>query len=92
MIDDAVIESFRMKREECRERRAANREASPQLLREAGIAFTVHSHGVHLIVDKRYDFWPGTGKWKPRSGGAGGRGVRNLIARIRALANERGSA
>lgn len=68
------------------EKRAANRDASPRLLTEAGIVFESKNFGAHLIVGpaRAWDFWPGTGRWSSRSAPAvTGFGVRNLINRIK---------
>lgn len=69
------------------DKRAGNRENSPKLLDAAGIAYTVHNGGAHLIVRHvgiTVDFWPGTGMWTPRKGSPKPRqkeprGVRPLI-------------
>lgn len=68
---------------EDQERRAQNRERSARLLAEAGIPFTSHNGGAHLIVEGStcyIDFWPGTGKWIVRDSKTKGFGVRKLIA------------
>lgn len=77
--DDDMGSLFRDWKEQKQARRAANRLHAPQLLKEAGIAFTVHNGGAHLVVEERVDFWPGTGLWKPRASRAQQRGVRALI-------------
>lgn len=65
------------------EKRATNREASPQALTTAGIAFESKNDGAHLIVAGAWDFWPGTGLWIRRQGQkTEGRGVLNLIKRV----------
>lgn len=46
------------------------RENAPELLQKAGIPFTTHNNGAHLILDTYLgfvDFWPGTTKWKTRT-------------------------
>ncbi len=66
------------------DKRASNREKSPQMLEASGILFEIKNKGAHLVVegDQCYiDFWPGTGKWKSRNGKEGF-GVRNLINHI----------
>lgn len=70
-------------------RRAGNREESPKLLTAAGVTFTTHNLGAHLIVDGPecvVDFWPGTGKWIVRKGGPTGRGVFKLLKFLGAAA------
>lgn len=50
--------------------RAQRRENAPEQLEAAGIPFTVHNGGAHLILDTHLgfvDFWPGTTKWKTRT-------------------------
>lgn len=70
-------------RAEKKAKRAANRESSPALLREAGVQFIEKNGGSHLIVaNATFDFWPGTGKWIERATGAKGRGVFKLLARV----------
>jgi hypothetical protein len=64
------------------ESRSRNRDSSPTILKEAGIAFETKNLGTHLIVthgDKVVDFWPGTGLWHARRGPKG-RGVFRLIS------------
>jgi hypothetical protein len=55
-----------------------------QCLAEAGIGFTTHNEGLHLIVEnneKPIDFWPTTGRWISRNGKEGF-GVKSLIEYI----------
>jgi len=65
-------------------KRAANRDASTLMLKNAGIPFESKNDGAHLIVAGRYDFWPGTGLWQARGERTKQRGVHRLIARISA--------
>jgi len=66
-------------------KRALYRKSSPPLLRAAGLVFTSHNEGAHLVVQAtqlegvRVDFWPGTGLWKVRGRLHQGRGVKPLI-------------
>lgn len=74
-------DDFRALREHSQEKRAGNRESSAEILKRAGVDFTVHNRGAHLIVRHggiRVDFWPGTGKWSSR-GGRNDRGVFKLL-------------
>jgi hypothetical protein len=69
------------------EKRASNREASPRLLREAGIGYAVHNGGAHLVVQgngQMFDFWPASGLWIQRGTKSKQRGVNALIRFIRA--------
>lgn len=70
-------------------KRARNRETSRRLLSDAGVSFTIHNDGAHLIVERRWDFWPGTGKWIDRRGGKYRRGVFLLLAAIHRTKAER---
>lgn len=68
------------------EKRAKNRDASPQRLTEAGVKFDSRNLGAHLIVQSQagtIDFWPGTGNWIIRSTQQKGRGVFDLIKFIK---------
>lgn len=89
--DFTMGEVFNAMRAASQAKRANNREHSAQQLREAGIAFTAHNGGAHLVVaGGRFDTWPGTGLWKERSGQRRrGRGVRNLIALLKNPENTR---
>lgn len=82
-------EDFRAMREHGQQRRAANREDSPALLRQHGVTFDSRNNGAHLIVKhagKTVDFWPGTGKWIDRFAPSGrapnGRGVFKLLKHL----------
>ncbi|MCK2149482.1 hypothetical protein MYE70_10430 [Marinobacter alexandrii] len=58
-----------MKRQK-KERRASNTEKSTQLLIEKGVKFESKNSGAHLVVQGKdgrlIDFWPSTGKFRPR--------------------------
>lgn len=41
--------------------------AAPVILTVAGLEFTVHNGGQHIVVyaeDKEFHLWPSTGKWR----------------------------
>jgi len=85
--DDNMGDIFRSHHARQQEKRAKNREESTRMLTEAGVHFTSHNEGAHLIVADRWDFWPGTGKFNERRGRHGkpkraGRGVRNLLKHL----------
>lgn len=70
---------------ESKARRAANREGSARILTERGVPFVSKNNGAHLIVDDRFDLWPGTGLWVERGvrePKLEGRGVFNLLEKI----------
>ena len=85
-------ETFRAWDEYKKNKRANNRDSSPKMLDGAGITYTSKNMGAHLIIEHAgvtVDFWPGTGKFifrgdvkKPK-----GRGVRNLIRRLKGFEN-----
>lgn len=72
-------EEYAANREASKARRAANREASAAILRAHDVGFRESNGGAHLIVRGRFDFWPGTGKWRDRETRAEGRGVFPLL-------------
>lgn len=76
-------EVFNAMREAGKKKRARNRENSAALLEEAGIKFESKNLGAHLIVEGRYDFWPGTGLWIKRGTKRKRRGVHKLIEQIK---------
>jgi len=81
-MDEVDKELFAQAKERGRQRRAANREKSTQILKDRGIPF-VTKNGVHLIVARGlFDFWPSTGKYYNRVTGKYKRGVFNLIKEI----------
>lgn len=63
--------------------RTQRREKAPDQLTQAGINFTEHNNGAHLIVETHMglvDFWPGTTRWKTRTFPAiEGFGVQKLL-------------
>lgn len=78
-----VGDTFRAFKEAGKIKRKANRERATQILDDAGISYASHNDGAHLIVIERFDFWPGTGKWIDRTTGKSGRGIRNLLKKIK---------
>lgn len=63
-------------------RRASNRQTTPALLVQHGVAFVEHNSGAHLVIThngKTADLWPGTGKYQVRGSGRYSRGVFNLL-------------
>ena len=59
-----------------------NRIQSTETLQHAGVVFTSHNNGLHLIIKlsetDRVDFWPSTGTWWEKNGKRG-RGVQPLL-------------
>lgn len=83
--DDAEMsesESWRVYNKYKQNKKWANLESSTKILEEAGVDYTSHNMGIHLVVrfgTTIVDFWPSTGKWMPRKSGRTGRGVFNLL-------------
>lgn len=83
-MDSEIIQQWRDLRHARQEKRAANRESSTARLVAAGIRFTSHNGGSHLIIThdgKTVNFWPGTGNWSCKSG-IKGRGIFKLIRHL----------
>lgn len=81
--DDSMGDFWRDVKAARQEKRADNRTASADLLRQAGIQFQAKNGGAHLVVTalgKTIDFWPGTGLWIVRGQQKRNRGVRHLIS------------
>lgn len=76
-------DTFNAMKEASKERRANNRDRSTEILVLAGVPFVSKNNGAHLIVDGRFDFWPGTGLWKERDARRKGRGIRSLLASVK---------
>lgn len=79
-------------KKERQEKRATNRSQSLALLRREGIEPQVNDSGSHLIIrlddGRRFDFWPGTGKWvEDLDHDNQKRGVRELLRRIQAASS-----
>lgn len=83
-----IGETFAALKEVSRAKRAANVLSSAELLAQAGIAFTdLNDDGIHLrlLVGRQLiDFWPSTGRWMLKGSPRKHRGVKSLIAFIKA--------
>ena len=77
-----IAETFAAVRARSRERRALNRAKSASLLRKAGVQIVERNGGAHLILEGRWDAWPGTGLWQDRVTKTRGRGVLELLRHI----------
>ncbi len=76
-------DDFRALREEGKERRERNREHGPVVLQREGISYVSHNAGAHLVVESRFDYWPGTGLFIDRITRLQHRGVRALVQRVK---------
>lgn len=76
-----VGEDYKEHKRRSIDKRAYNRENSARILDEHGVRWISKNDGIHLMVDGPVgiiDFWPGTGKWRCRSG-VERRGVFRLL-------------
>lgn len=81
MSDWEYADAFKAMREEGRKKRASNLDSSLNLLIAANISFKLLSP-THARVGE-YDFWPSTGLFIHIKTKKKGRGVRNLIKRLK---------
>jgi hypothetical protein len=90
-MDEELTELWNEYKEERKQKRASNREASLRLLQGAGYSPTVKNDGAHLVMTVdgvRFDFWPGTGLWVEDGNHKQQlRGVRRLLRRLRAVSS-----
>ena len=68
-MSDAIhyMKDLNRARADARTQRRGN---APDLLDKAGVSFTEHNEGAHLVLDTHLgfvDFWPGSGRWKTRT-------------------------
>jgi len=76
-----MAEAGKFMKDMSQKKRASHREKSAEVLDSHQIVYEEKNNGAHLIVqgDKCFiDFWPGTGRWKLRTGKTGF-GVFNLL-------------
>lgn len=70
-----------------RQSAAERRDAAPALLGAAGVAYTTHNNGEHIVVTVPnagvIDFWPSTGRWIRRWNKRREFGIDRLIAEWR---------
>lgn len=81
MSDWEYAEAFKAMREEGRKKRASNLENSLSMLGAMGILFSQLSP-THLRVGQ-YDFWPSTGLFIHTKTKQKGRGIRNLLKKVK---------
>ena len=77
-----MAEIFNEWRQAKKEKKRSNMKQSTMRLQAAGIEFTVHNSGIHLVLQKgadTIDFWPSTGLWWIRGHRNKCRGVKTLI-------------
>jgi len=52
-------------------------------VRESGFFYTKHNNGLHLIIEKTFDFWPSTLKWRNRNTDKYGFGYETMLEKLR---------
>lgn len=85
--DNEVSEMWKAYKKIQQDARTQRRTSAPEYLHSAGVPFTEHNDGAHLILDTHLgfvDFWPGTTKWKTRTFPAqSGYGLVRLLALLK---------
>lgn len=81
MSDWEYAEAFKALREEGRKKRAGNRLSSLEILTREGVEHRLLSHDHVRVGD--YDFWPSTGLFIHLKTKRRGRGVFNLLRKVR---------
>lgn len=76
-----IGEMFKDLREDSKQRRSSNLENSTRILSERGVKFVMLSLDHYRVGD--YDFWPSTGLFIHIKTKKRGRGVFNLIERMK---------
>ena len=76
-----MAEEFRAMKEFSRKSRKNRRDFAPNFLKKHHIQFEQFTDA-HLRVGE-WDFWPGTGKFKHMRTGESGRGIENLVKRVK---------
>ncbi len=76
---------FRAVREESQERKASNHIRSIMILDEENVVYKKLSPDHYRVGD--WDFWPSTGLFKHLLNGQKGRGVFNLLRKVKNVAN-----
>jgi ABC-type antimicrobial peptide transport system ATPase subunit len=77
-------------REISQKKRRSNMASSTAMLQHNEIPFVVHNSGVHLVLTKgleTIDYWPSTGLWWIRGTSNKRRGVKRLLAYMKAKAS-----
>lgn len=67
--------------------RASNRKCCERYLNLAKIGWTEHNNGLHFVIEaslnRTYDLWPTTMKWRLRNQRRRGSGMESLIRDIK---------
>ncbi len=73
------------------QKKRSNLASSTAMLQHNAIPFVVHNGGVHLVLTKgnqTIDYWPSTGLWWIRGTSNKRRGVKRLLAYMKAKATQ----
>ena len=84
--ENEVTEMWRDHKAIQSKKRASNRLNLARSLVSAGVCYTSHNDGAHLVVEHNcliVDFWPGTGRWKNRKSGEYGFSIKSIFKHIR---------
>lgn len=85
MTDDSTLDHYAALREASKERRKNNRDHAPTVLQREGISYVSHNGGAHLVVESRFDYYPGTGLFIDRTTKTQHRGIRSLVQWVKGL-------
>jgi len=82
-MSDDIADHYAALKERSRHKRQSNRDYAPIVLQREGISYISHNGGAHLVVEHRFDYWPGTGLFMDRVTKLQHRGVRALVQRVK---------
>lgn len=77
-----IAKMFADKRQQSKQKRAANRNASKKVLQQFNVQYQECNNGAHLIIQNKeetIDFFPGTGLFIVRNTDKRARGIKCLI-------------
>jgi len=78
-LDEEVKEYYTALRVQSSKKREDNRAYAIKRLDTVGVKYETKNKGLHIIIADRWDFWPGTGKWRDRKCNKYCRGIESLI-------------
>ena len=80
-----TIDDYKALAEMRKQERAARRASAELRLKNAGLTYTVHNDGAHIVIPVAgaiFDYWPGTERWRMRDH-RGQFGFDKMLAAIR---------
>jgi len=72
-----------LRKEISNEKKSKNYDNAIKLLDKEAIPYDEKNGGIHLVVDGRFDYYPTTGKFISRKTKTHGRGIFNLIKKVK---------